>query len=210
MNRRILLGAIGAAVAVALVLLLVSSTRSSGVKHAAPSEPAGQPAAETRPSPQPRKRLPSPVPVATTEEAQAEGAYREMVREDGTTLRDHRNSSNQEPDLTASPATRMRHARVAPMLIKDMRMALRPIVKRCSTQYAADLGAGARLRAQIGVKISGGVLTVGTLDVSAVNVADKALETCVTEGARTLALPAPGHEDVNHHMITFPFRLPME
>jgi hypothetical protein len=205
----------GLAIAAALIVLVVSSRGSSSAGQGDPVKTDPAPSADSTPSRDPVEgRSASPTRETTPSIAsnlspgETAPGGREMVREDGTLVRDHRKGDKAPPDLSASPATPIKNARVDPSVIVAVRSALRPVVGQCAGQYAADIQAGASLSARIGVTIRSEVLSVGKLDVGHKNLADRALADCVAEAARTLQIPAPGHEDVTHHMLTFPFDLP--
>jgi hypothetical protein len=216
-RRRVIVIALsfaGAAVVAAVLALIVTSRPDSAARPETGPAPPASPTVAHRPEPSPSPRVADATSAARGSRSASDRDHRELVRDDGTPVRDHRTDSNADPDLSASPVVPLKRARVHPDVIVAVRRALRPIVKQCAQDYAADIQAEARLRVRLAVSIASGALTVGEVDVDSANVRDRALATCVGEAARTLApaerdLPTVAeHEDVSHHMLTFPFRLP--
>lgn len=136
-----------------------------------------------------------------------EAPERGVERKSGGVVRDHRQHPT-EIDPSATPRVPLENAPVDPRLILALREQLRPIVAACSRDHAADVSDGAQLRQRVGVAISGERLRVTELSARATGISGSALADCVAEKAKQIELGADGHEDVRHHMLTFPFRLP--
>jgi hypothetical protein len=100
---------------------------------------------------------------------------------------------------------------VEPTVIAHTRLALRPVIKRCATEHAAELvGSRPRVQTVVDVEVTDGVLRLSGLTIQTRDVPeDGALVACVRDGAAGLTVPAEGHREVEHHRLTFPFELPL-
>jgi len=219
MTRRFLLAALAIAVAVGLAFLIVSATSSGGSDSSTAQSDGSGIVPEAQAADQPKLAAPGGAGVSPTNDGvapglpgaapQVEADHTEHIRNDGTLVRDHRSGNPEPPDPEVSPFVRPTRAAVAPDAIVAVRHALRPGVRRCSAAYAADVGQDARVRVRLQVSITGGQVTVAKTDIKAVNVDQNDLAACVEQAARNMELTVE-HEDVEHHMLTFPFRLPLK
>jgi hypothetical protein len=213
-GSRLAIVGLSVAVGAALVILLVTSRGSSSARTGGETagEPTpGQPAASARGEAPDRER-PRPRLGGQERETGAEGdgppvlEYREYVRADGTVVRDHRKNAP-APDLETALRTPRKLAKVKPEAILAARDVIRPKVLACAASHPELGGPDSRVQAQLAVFIESGTMTVKEVRIQG-DLAGTAVAECVQGAVEGLAVPAPGHDDVNHHMLTFPFRLP--
>ena len=94
--------------------------------------------------------------------------------------------------------------------IRDLRLSLRPQVKACQTRHASEITDGARVQARLGVAVRGGVVTVEEVQVQHSGLPEgSAMVECARAAFASATVKAEGHPDVEHHMLTFPFKLPI-
>lgn len=211
--RVLVLVALAVAAAIALLVWLVHSDR-----RARPVAAAG-PAAAPRPS---TDRTPSssapadPAPSLDVADAGLDPDLRvipggaELAAQGspgGVTLRDHR---GEVP--TGAPHLRPGKVYVvqAPIIIK-VRKTMRPLVARCSEDYAGDmLGDSAGVQSRLFVTVRAGVLTVLDTTIKVRGFKDgSGIEECLHRAFEAIAVRADGHPDVERYPLSFPFRLPL-
>ena len=94
--------------------------------------------------------------------------------------------------------------------IRDLRLSLRPQVKACQTKHASEITDKARVQARLGVAVRGGVVTVEEVQVQHSGLPEgSAMVECARAAFARATVKAEGHPEVEHHMLTFPFNLPI-
>lgn len=220
MTRRLLLAGFAVAVAGALVFLIISAkTSSSNDTSSAGDQSDGSglvseaQAAEPPPAPRARRMKgdPQPEPEPSEVGLVAETAhYRDYVRPDGTRTRDHRERDVPPPDLTRAREVAKERAKVDPKVILAVRGWLRPRVFKCSQDYQRDIGTDAKVDVRLKVSITDGVVSVIETAIHPKNVSGGDMVACIEQAVVNMALETDQAEDVAHHMLTFPFVLPMK
>lgn len=216
MSGRLLLGGFALAVSGALVFLVVSASSSPSGKsesaHKGGDEGSGivaEAQAAERAQEVPRRMAGEVEPEDSVRPDTDTGEVREYIRSDGRRTRDHRGGDHVvDPDRV--PYRRKKRGKVSPDVIVAVRRALRPHVRKCSDDYADDVGADAKVDVRLTVSITDGVVTVDKVIVNPKNVSGRDLLVCVEQAVRNMELTHEHDEDVEHHMLTFPFGLPVK
>ncbi len=138
------------------------------------------------------------------------GEFTDYVLTDGTHVRDHRTGDHPEPDLDRSVFVRAKRGKVSPDVIVAVRRWLRPRVTKCSRDYESDIGETAKVDVRLLVSIRGRLVTVAKTVILARNVSGGDFTACVEQAVGNMELSVGEHEDVEHHMLTFPFGLPVK
>ena len=213
MKPRILV--VAALVVVAAIGLLVWLVHSGHHTHpvaaggqaagpAAPATPAAGAPADPAPSLDLADAAPGPDPRVVPGGARlaAQGSP------GGVIIRDHR---GEVP--TGEPHHRPGRVYViqAPTIVK-VRAAMRPLVARCTDEYAGDmLGATATAQSRLVVTVRAGVLTVLDTTVNVHGFKDgSGVADCLHRALSAIAVRADGHPDVERYPLTFPFKLPLK
>jgi hypothetical protein len=101
--------------------------------------------------------------------------------------------------------------KIAPLAVGKARVAIRPIVKRCSTEHAGEIdGDKARVQAVVHGHVESGVMTIASLDFQTRGVPGEGrMVDCIRQGLEGFSLEVPGAPDVEDHKLTYPFDLPL-
>jgi hypothetical protein len=192
-SRRWLLGVVAAGVGVAAILLLwPRSTHHEAEVADLPPTPASGGAERRRPS------LESPASEPASEDATAAG----------DTTRDHRGQGTVA--ARRRPGARPVYV-VQPPVIRDLRQAVRPELKKCSDEFAGDVEPNAQIRGSLRVSVHSGVVSVLDVEVDQSGVPESSgLIECARKAFAAAELRADGHAEVESHTLRLPFRIPVK
>jgi hypothetical protein len=198
-SRALVIGAGVAAVATVAILLWPRSTADNGSEDEAIEAGRAVPADGTR--------------TGTKPTADDQASDEDQGGEDETPLtgrvRDHRGQVPTHP-RPRLPGDRPKRLIQAP-IIRGLRQALRPEIKRCSDQYGKDLTAGAVIQGSLRVTVQGGVLSVVEAKVSHRGMPESSgLIECARKAFAAAKVEAEGHDDVESHTIRLPFPVPVK
>lgn len=210
MNRRWI--AVAALVAVAAVAILwwrgrdrdEATDRASGATAAGdPISRSGDPGRGTAAPTRPRPR----VPGGTDVEVLPDGT-RVYVTDKGV-FRDHRGSGGRAP--LGPPGLPPDQKTMSSAVTAQIYDQLKPAVTACSAAVAAgDRGADPFVYVTLTVAVAGGALSTTAVEVGVNDVAPAAqagLIDCVSQRARSVAIPASGEPDRTDYIVQYPIRL---
>jgi hypothetical protein len=197
-SRRWLLGVVALGVGVAAVLLLWPRSTDHESDEVADVPPTPPPSGADRPRP-------SLEPTASGKTAPGEDAPDAAP---GETTRDHRGqgvvAARRRP---GDPPVRV----VQTPVIRDLREALRPELKKCSDQFAGDVEPNAQIRGSLRVAVRSGVVTVLDVKVDHSGVPESSgLIECARKAFASAEVRADGHAEVESHTLRLPFRIPVK
>jgi len=208
-SKRIVLVALGVAVAGGLVALLLAlrgggAETSRQVARWTDPPPAADPGPSAHdPAPRARPEVEAP------EEEESDAGPRVYVRDDGKVVRDHR-SGNPEPMMTGGVPVPEKMRKIQASVIYSMRKAMRPLVYACAEEIDTDaLGDDPMIQSEVMISIEDGAVTVDQVAVKLRDIETEAdeLSDCVRTSVADLSLTADGHEDVSRYWLTMPFKL---
>ncbi len=134
---------------------------------------------------------------------------RTYTRNDGSSVRDHR-AAAPEPNLERHMTVPREISKIQPETLRAVRLALRPAMKDCLANHAADAEKGSKAQATLTVSVKDAELTVDKLHFASEGLppeADEALRACATEAINGHTQSVPDVEDVKKHVMTFPYDL---
>jgi hypothetical protein len=198
-SRRWLLGVVALGVGVAAVLLLWPRSTDHHSDEVADVPPTPPPGGADRPRP-------SLEPTASGKPARGEADEPESAP--GETTRDHRGQGV----VAARRGPGEGPVRVVqPPVIRDLREAVRPELKKCSDQFASDVQPNAQIRGSLRVAVRSGVVTVLDVKVDHSGIAESSgLIECARKAFASAELRADGHAEVESHTLRLPFRIPVK
>ncbi|MCP4444332.1 MAG: hypothetical protein GY811_03175 [Myxococcales bacterium] len=131
------------------------------------------------------------------------------VRDDGSIVRDHRGGTS-EPNLTSRESQPRDSSKVQPATLRSVRLALRPAMKKCIQEHAADADGAPKAQAVLTVSIKDELLRVDKLDFQSEGLAPEAeehLKNCATTAMIGHEQPIGGSPEVAEHVMIFPYDL---
>lgn len=142
-------------------------------------------------------------------ETNAPATEREYIRDDGTTVRDHR-ANAPEPSLDRRVTIPKGISKVQPETLRAVRLALRPAMKSCIATHAGEAPKDSKAQAVLTVSITGEQLRVDKLDFQTEGLeaeTEDALRGCATTAMVGHEQAIAGSPDVEKHVMTFPYDL---
>jgi hypothetical protein len=210
-SRAWLVGLVATAVAVAAIFFLWPRSTSDDADD--PPKTATDGSAGAGPSTTTGAGAPSlsePAPTAADDDSAGDGeSASEGDRPPLDRVRDHRGAPATHP-RPHRPGDKAVYIVKAP-IIAGLRKSLRPEIKRCSDEYAQDLGPDAQIQGSLEVTVRAGVLSVLDVKIEQRGVPESSgLIECARKAFAAAELRADGHEDVESHILRFPFKVPVK
>jgi hypothetical protein len=197
-SRRWLLGVVALGVGVAAVLLLWPRSTDHESDEVADVPPTPAPGAER---PRPSLESASGEPERGGEDTPASAT--------SDTTRDHRGQGTVAA-RRRRPGDRPAYV-IQPPIIRGLREALRPELKKCSDQFAGDVEPNAQIRGSLRVAVRSGVVSVLDVEVDHSGVAESSgLIECARKAFASAEVRADGHAEVESHTLRLPFRIPVK
>lgn len=217
MNRNVLLFAAALVAAAALALLFYATRGASDagpVRTAAPEpEPAAADDAADPPGTAATARRPAlpgtPEERATRSRLDTDDSDPRLhIRSEGTTVRDHRPGAGPPSENEGTIRAPRKVRRVDSGVVLAVRREMQPIVHGCRDQFRADFEAETgRLQSEVAVSINDGQVRVVDATIGLTGVAEGRMDVCVHNELLGIQIPAPDHQDVERHVLRFPFDL---
>jgi hypothetical protein len=216
MNRHVLLVA-AALVAAAALALLFYATR--GASDAGPVRTAGaepEPAPEEAADPRETAATASRPALPGTPEERAtrsrldtdDGDPRLHIRSEGTIVRDHRPGAGPPSENEGTIRAPRKVRRIDSTVVLAVRREMHPIVQGCRDQFRDDFEADqGKLQSEVAVSIRDGQARVVDATIQLVGVAEGRMDVCVHNEVLGIRIPAPDHQDLERHVLRFPFDL---
>ncbi len=136
------------------------------------------------------------------------------VQDDGTVVRDHRGHTSRRPGRErqrneAAAPTGLPPTPVRTDIVLAVQKRIKPLVKECAAEHQGAVGEAAKIEAELEVSVARETLVVQSAKVRSENIDGSDMSECVVAAVENLEIDAKGNDDVSHHILTFPLRLPV-